>query len=799
MSSRSNEPPADPVSAADDRAADSPPVPRFQPASGTSGAALRARESADPLGRGPNAPPRAATIILVGNPNTGKTTLFNALTGYRRHVANYPGVTVELARGPMRPPPDARARRPVPLGSQSARARRTAPLGVPDARAEADPSESRKDGTRPIEILDLPGTYSLAALSPDEMVVNNVAAGRVPGQAPPDCILAIVDASNIRRNLYLVSQLLDMGLPMVIALNMMDVARARGLRIDSEALAQRLGVTVVPVVATDPSTIAPLRQAVESAITDTPSAVRAPLPEALTAEADAFTSTANRAEAVRILLDRGGYAETEYLRRGGAPASLAASRQRLEAAGVRGPSDEVRARYAWIDRILEGVVERPAQRVVTWTDRIDAVLTHKVAGGVILLVVLALVFQSIFRWAEPLMNVIDSGFAGLSALAAGLLPEGALQSLICDGIIGGVGGVIIFLPQIMILFALIAILEDCGYMARAAFMMDRIMRSAGLSGRSFIPLLSSFACAVPAIMGARVIADRRDRFVTILIAPYMSCSARLPVYVLLIGAFVPSVYYLGWIGLPGLVMLAMYLVGVIVAIPIAWLLKKTVLRGPTPPFVLELPSYKWPRPRAVLQRMTSAGLHFLTRAGSVILLVSLVVWALGYFPRSPRTEQAVRDAAAARGWDEARTGAEIDGALLRQSFLGRMGRAVEPAVKPLGWDWRIGSAAIASFPAREVVVATLGTIFNLSDADEESQGLRDALTSATWPDGRRLFTLPVALSIMVFFALCAQCSSTLVMIGRETKSWLWPVFSFASMTAIAYAAAMAVYQAASLA
>ncbi len=776
MSSRSNDPTSDAV-AASPHARDSQAGPGIggdfcaSELSVFGGAGLHGRERDKP-----------ASVILVGNPNTGKTTLFNALTGYRRHVANYPGVTVDLARGPMKPLTDARRAAPGATSS-----------------TPADSPEDHKGRTRPIEILDLPGTYSLAALSPDEMVVNNVAAGRVPGQAPPDCVLAILDASNIRRNLYLVSQLLEMGLPMVVALNMMDVARSRGLRIDTEALSRRLGVTVVPVVATDPATIAPLRQAIECAICDAASQVRVPLPEALAAEAAALTQAANRAEAIRILLDRDGYAETEYLRRGGTATRLAAARQRLEAAGVRGPSDEVRARYAWIDGVLEGVVERPAQRVVTWTDRIDAVLTHKVAGAVVLLAVLALVFQSIFRWAEPLMNLIDAGFAGLGALAAGVLPEGALQSLICDGLIGGVGGVIIFLPQIMILFALIAILEDCGYMARAAFMMDRIMRSAGLSGRSFIPLLSSFACAVPAIMGARVIADRRDRFVTILIAPYMSCSARLPVYILLIGAFVPPVYYMGWVGLPGLVMLAMYLVGVAAAIPIAWLLKKTVLRGPTPPFVLELPSYKWPRPRAVLQRMTSAGLHFLTRAGSVILAVSLVVWGLGYFPRSPQTEQAVRDVASAQQWDEARTESEIEGALLRQSFLGRMGRAVEPVVRPLGWDWRIGSAAIASFPAREVVVATLGTIFNLSDADEESQGLRQALKSATWPDGRPLFTLPVALSIMVFFALCAQCSSTLVMIGRETKSWLWPVFSFASMTGLAYLAALGTYQVAVLA
>ena len=307
----------------------------------------------------------------------------------------------------------------------------------------------------------------------------------------------------------------------------------------------------------------------------------------------------------------------------------------------------------------------------------------------------------------------------------------------------------------------------------------------GLNGRAFIPLLSSFACAVPAIMGTRVIADRRDRFVTILIAPFMSCSARLPVYVLLIGAFVSPTYYLGgWLGLPGLVMLAMYLVGIVVAVPLA---------GPTPPFMLELPSYKWPRPGAVLHRMYSSGMHFITRAGTIILVVSIIVWALGYFPRSATTEQRVHDMAAAQGWDDEQLAGAIDGAYLRESLLGRMGRAIEPAVKPLGWDWRIGSAVITSFPAREVVVATLGTIFNLSETDEESVGLRQALQSAVWPEtGKPIFTLPVALSIMVCFALCAQCVSTLVIMARETGSWGWPALSFFGMTGIAYVAALLV-------
>ncbi len=352
-----------------------------------------------------------------------------------------------------------------------------------------------------------------------------------------------------------------------------------------------------------------------------------------------------------------------------------------------------------------------------------------------------------------------------------------------------------FLPQILILFALIAVLEDCGYMARAAYMNDRLMRALGLSGRAFIPLLSSFACAVPAIMGTRAIADRRERLVTILIAPFLSCAARLPVYVLLIGALVPDIKFLGgWSSLQALVMLGMYLIGVAVAFPVAWLLKKTVLAGPTSRFMLELPSYKLPRPRAIWQRMYFAGRQFLVRAGSIILVVNLVVWALAYFPRSAATRSAVERQAQEAGWDEAMFDSELAGAFVRDSYLGRIGRTIEPLVKPIGWDWRIGMAVVASFPAREVVVASLGTIYNLgSESEAESESLREVLRRAKWDDtGLPVFTLPVALSIMVFFALCAQCMSTLVVIGRETGTWRWPVASFVGMTTIAYSAAWSV-------
>lgn len=643
-------------------------------------------------------------VALVGNPNTGKTSLFNALTGFRRHVANYPGVTVDAAAGPLR-------------GSDA-----------------------------PIELLDLPGTYSLSAESPDEMIVTRVLSGEQPGQARPDAIVCVADATNLPRNLFLLSQVLAFGLPTVLAVNMMDVADARGIELDFATLAERLGIPVVPITATRPATLALLKQVICSA-------------------------------AAGQL-------------RAGEPPHIAVS-----------PGDraaEVRARYAWLGRTLADVVKKPLTPVRTWSDRIDAILTHRVFGVIALLAVLFLVFQAIYQWAGPLMDAISGFFDAAAGIVGSSLPEGALKSLIADGLISGIGGVLVFLPQILILFAFIAILEDCGYLARAAYMVDRLMRSLGLSGRAFIPLLSSFACAVPAIMGTRTISDRRERFVTILIAPFMSCSARLPVYVLLIAAFVPDEKLLGGVvSLPALVLLAMYLIGAVVAVPIAWLLKSTVFRGPQTAFILELPSYKWPRPAAVLQRMYFAGRKFVVAAGSVILLVNLIVWALGYFPRSEATLATVDEQRRVHAWDDETYEKELAAAYLRESYLGRAGHFIEPAVKPLGWDWRIGVAVIASLPAREVVVATMGTIYGLGgDEDEESVSLRDAIQAATWPDTKLpVFTLPVALSLMVFFALCAQCSSTLVVIGRETQSWLWPMASFVGMTAIAYLAAWGTYAA----
>ncbi|MBL8880564.1 MAG: ferrous iron transport protein B [Phycisphaerales bacterium] len=702
------------------------------------------------------AEPTLTLVALVGNPNTGKTTLFNALTGFRRRTANYPGTTVDLARGTM-------------------------------SRA-----------ARPIEIVDLPGTYSLAALSPDELVVLDSLCGRAPGLRRPDVVVAIVDASNLPRNLYLVSQLLDLQLPLVVALNMMDVARSRGIEVDAETLAKAIGAPVVPIVAIDDSTLGALCREIESPHT-VPQPAKMPAISKYTRNEVAGLRARHPslcgAEALRVLLDPGGAAEQAFLARGGGAEELRDARARLACESDCDAAAEIRARYAWVQGALDGVIRRPSTARITGTERLDRVLTHPVGGVAALLVVLGVLFQAIFRWADPFMTLIDEQIFGrVGEFLRAALPEGPIQSLVVDGVVAGIGGVVVFLPQIMILFAAIALLEDCGYMARAAFMMDRAMRGLGLSGRAFIPLLSSFACAVPAIMGTRTIADRRERFVTIFLAPFMSCSARLPVYALLIGAFVERRAYLGGVvELPGLVLLAMYLVGVAVAIPIAWIIRKTVLAGPQPAFVLELPSYKLPRFRAVWQRVSEASRGFLLRAGTVILAVNLIVWALAYFPRDSATAARIAAAAAAQQWDEQRAADELEGAYLRESYLGKLGHAIEPAIRPLGWDWRIGMAVLASFPAREVVVGSLGTIFNLgSETDETSSGLRDALRDARREDGRPLFTLPIALSVMVFFALCAQCSSTLVVIGRETRSWTWPIASFLTMTALAYLAALAV-------
>ena len=711
-----------------------------------------------------------ASFGLVGNPNTGKSTLFNSLTGLSQRVGNYPGVTVERKSGSLR----------LPDGSEA-------------------------------ELIDLPGVYSLSADAPDERIAAEVLLeGR---RDEVDAVIAIVDAGNLRRNLYLVSQLLEGEVPVVVALNMCDIAEARGVRIDAAGLERRLQAPVVPLVANrGRGRDELLRRLAETLREDRPPRRPPPLPPELAGPVDRLLAASGedggdptRQQALRALVDEGGPSEQRLIEARGDGFRRLLSDLR-NGAGVSAPLSaiESEARYAWIGRILDGCVQEADPLGRSHSDRIDRVLTHRAFGLAFFLGVSAVLFQGIYAWSAPVMEVVESGIAALGAALASALPGGPLRSLLVDGVVAGVGGVLVFLPQIALLFLLIGILEDCGYMARAALLMDRLLGRLGLSGRSFIPLLSSFACAVPGVMAARTIADRRDRFVTVLVAPLMSCSARLPVYALFIAAFIPERALLGsWLGLQGLTLLAMYCLGAVVAVPVAWILRRTFLRGESSPFLLELPAYNWPTPRTVLLRVYQATRAFVVRAGSVILAATIVMWALAYYPRSSEVAaryEVERTAAAALQGENRE--ARLDGIdraeasdYLRSSYLGRAGQTIEPVFEPLGWDWRIGMAALASFPAREVVISALGTIYSLgADVDETSPDLRSGLRKATRPDGSPAFNVPVALSVMVFFALCAQCMSTLAVIQRETSSWGWPVFAFVYMTVLAYAGAFGTYR-----
>jgi ferrous iron transport protein B len=743
---------------------------------------------------------KTLTVALVGNPNTGKSTLFNALSGLRQRVGNYPGVTVEMKKGQF------------------------AAGGVA------------------VDLIDLPGTYSLAARSPDEMVAVDLLLGRRPEEPRPDVVLSIVDATNLDRHLYLTTQLLDLGEPVVVAVNMIDAAKAQGIAINCAKLSEQLGVPVVPIQANrglgiDALTKAVLDAAEAAKVPDGP-----PFPAAF--EMEVATLQAELDDEVpgfltrRLLLDVGGHVEQWLVGKHGEDLreKLQAARTRLAEAGCPVPAVEARTRFAWVRGAVAASVTKPASRLVTFTDKLDKVLTHRVWGTLAFLAVMFLMFQSIFLWAKPLMDQIEGakGWAGKGAES--LMAPGPLRSLLVDGVIGGVGSVLVFLPQIMILFLFIAVLEDCGYMARAAFLMDRLMSRCGLSGKSFIPLLSSVACAVPGIMATRTIENRRDRLATILVAPLMSCSARLPVYILLIGAFLTAGHP-AWV--PGLVLFGLYMIGFTVAPLVALLLKRTLLRGETPVFVMELPAYRRPKLGAVLRRMLEAGWAFIRRAGTIILAAMILVWALLYFPhtdpsgtpyyeRIDEAEKAAKSGAdrlkelkakddatdAEKGELERLEAAAVEpdrlnGEWKRHSLLGRAGLFLEPAFRPLGWDWKIGMAALASFPAREVVVGTLGLIYDVGDVDagaigddsaddetkEKAAGLKKAVQDDWAKDPiRGKYGVAVAVSVMVFFALCCQCASTLAVIRRETKSWAWPAFTFTYMTILAYLGALLAFQ-----
>ncbi len=711
---------------------------------------------------------RSVVYALVGNPNCGKSTLFNALTGLKQKIGNYPGVTVE-----------------------------------------------RKVGTaytqhgQPLTLIDLPGTYSLAARSPDEAVTRDILLGRRADTPTPDRIVCIADATNLERNLYLVHQILDLGRPVILVLNMMDLAAQAGIEIQIDRLSRELGIPVIPCEAARGKGIIELKLALSRQDLPLPRhawTVPAPIAPAV-AELQASLSRDEgknpliaRAEALLLLTDQ------DPVRVAGStplsPATLSildSWKNRRAADGTDWAGLLVAARYDVIGKLAAGVVNASAPagadgspHAHSTADRIDAIATHPIWGWVILVALMTAMFLSIFTFAAIPMGWIESLMGALSGWVSQHLPPGDVHDLITDGAIAGVEGVLIFLPQILILFLFIGLLESTGYMARAAFIMDRVMSKVGLNGRSFIPMLSSYACAIPGIMAARTIEQPKDRLVTILVAPFMSCSARLPVYLLLIAALVTAneVPLGTQVGL----MLAMYALGTGGAFFFAWFFKKTLLRGAPPLMIMELPPYRLPRVRDVLHQMAERAGLFIKRAGTIILALSIVLWFLATYPKPPATPDADRAA------DYAATPAAASAPVidpLAYSFAGRAGRALEPFIVPLGFDWRIGIGLIQSFAAREVFNSSMSVIFAASESDDEVQSrqtLRDALRAATRPDGTKLFTPLVCLNLMVFYVFAMQCISTIAVVKRETNTWRWPLFQLAYMTGTSWAVCFVVYQ-----
>jgi ferrous iron transport protein B len=651
-------------------------------------------------------------IALAGNPNAGKTTLFNALTGMRQKVANYSGVTVERKEGIWK------------FGeNQTAR------------------------------LIDLPGLYSLNAASIDEEIARDVLTGKIAGLPEPDCIVAVVDATNLDRNLYLFTQLLEYKIPLVVALTMMDEAEKNETAIDAEKLSSFLQVPVIPVVAGKRRGLDELKEA--------------------------------------VLKIAGSDFEQPHL-----PFLLSDD-------SLDNGHASILARYSWIANVVqESVIENRSAETPRFSEKLDKILTHKIFGLAILAAILLFVFQSIFSWAQLPMDLLDNTFGALADFTRSSLPPGLLTDLLSDGVIAGVGGVLVFIPQIILLFFFISILEDTGYMARAAFLMDRLMSSVGLHGKAFVPLLSSFACAIPGIMATRTIENPKDRLATIMIAPFMSCSARLPVYTLIIGAFFTNQYVFGFVSVGALLILSMYALGIVTAIIVAFILKKTILKAPTPPLVMELPPYRMPNFKVVFLNVFQRAGMFVKRAGTVILAISIILWALANFPRPPITEDAAPVAqtqveGANQNDEEAQKQAETKKAAdqLGYSIAGRLGKTIEPVISPLGYDWKIGIGLFSSFAAREVFVSTMSILYNVGkDEGATSQSLLQAMRDAKRDDGSPVWSPLLGLTTMIFYLLAFQCMSTFATVRRETNSWGWSLFMVGYMTGLAYVVTFFVYQ-----
>ena len=722
-----------------------------------------------------------AFVALTGNPNCGKTTLFNALTGLRAKVGNYAGVTVERKEG----------------------------------RLEETPENVE------ITILDLPGTYSLSPKSLDEQISRDVLFHRLDDVPAPQVVVVVVDASNLERNLYYATQVIELGYPTIIALNMTDVAAKNGHRVDAARLSAALAVPVVPMVASEREGVPELRQKLVAMCS--PKTQRFEprtfyhLPETFTREVEtisamlikafSFRQTSPDAEALLVLSDEKVLASNAHHYPPDLQAAVLAARQRIEAAGLDWRSAPIESRYERITEIHHAAVTEFASIPVTFSDQVDRVVTHKLWGMVIFVALMALLFQSIFTFAKVPMDFLTATVDAFGNFVGGLMGQGDLNDLLVNGVIKGVGAVIVFLPQISLLFLFISLLEDTGYMARAAFLMDRLMSKVGLHGKSFIPMLSSFACAIPGIMATRTIESPKDRLVTILVAPLMSCSARLPVYTVLISACVPDVRVFGFWKLSGIVMLAMYLLGIVVALIMAFIFKKTLLKGDAPLLIMELPPYKRPVLMVTLRHMWDRSKLFLRRAGTVILGINILLWFLATYPRSAEMEKqfaaqrAAIEQAAPTGLTDAKASEKFPadqlaalataerGERLRHSFAGHLGRFIEPAIAPLGFDWKMGIGIIASFAAREVFVSTMSVVYNVGDYDQSeasSSRLAKVLQAQKDAGGRPIYTPLRGVTLMVFYVFALQCVSTVAVVRRETNSWKWPLFQWAYMGVLAW-------------
>ena len=700
---------------------------------------------------------RKLHIALVGNPNSGKTSLFNCLTGLNQKVGNFPGVTVDKKTGA------------------------TAVSGTMQAR-----------------VIDLPGTYSLYPRRLDEWISYKVLLNQ-DKEIKADVIVVVADASNLKRNLLFCTQIIDLKIPMVIALTMMDLAKRKGIKIDIPELERELGVPVISVNPRKQKVIPQLKKAIEQTALQL---YQAPIRDFIENKQLAFESIE---DVQKIFPGLSDYTAVHYLINhesfdlGNEIQDTIENIERKHSFNpTRTQAEEILQRYSRIKRIMQVAVSEPDPLEKTlFTERLDDLLLHRRWGYIILLSVLFLLFQSVFWLAQYPMDWIDSGFALLNSSLSSVLPEAWWSNLLTKGILSGLSGILVFVPQIMILFGLVTLLEDTGYMARISFLTDRLMRSVGLNGKSVMPMISGFACAVPAIMSARNIENKKERLLTILITPLMSCSARLPVYTILIGLVIPRTYLFGFLGVQALVMMGLYLLGLVMALIVSYVAKHFIKLKEKSFFILELPTYRSPRWKNIVQTMVNKAKVFVFDAGKIIMIISLILWALSSFGPGNRMQKVTAQYEQLKS----RPGAniyeldkELHAARLQSSYAGILGKSIEPVITPLGYYWKIGIALITSFAAREVFVGTMATLYSVGENDQNSLKLQDKMKAAKRPDGTPLYTLATGISLMIFYLFAMQCMSTLAVVRRETRSWKWPLIQLVYMTGLAYIMSLAAYQ-----